>query len=172
MLIWKDIPGYEGVYRISNLGNIISLSRLVISEKSKRTIKEKELKPSKDKDGYPQVVLQLNKSKKRFYLHILMLTIFGPPKPFDEAVCRHLDGSKDNFQISNLTWGSNVDNMADKLIHGTDSRGYKSPITKLTPDLVKEIKERLKTESAASIAKSLNLGKTTVLRIKHNKGYF
>lgn len=48
MEIWKDIIGYEGIYQVSNLGNIKSLKRKTKGKKyGIHFLKEKILKPSK-----------------------------------------------------------------------------------------------------------------------------
>lgn len=49
--VWKDIKGYEGLYQISNLGRVKSLERTVAAKSgSKRTVRERILKPRTDKD--------------------------------------------------------------------------------------------------------------------------
>ena len=62
--IWKDIPNYEDIYQVSNLGNVKSLSRKIISNNGFYFSKEIILKPS-TQDGYLQVKLsKYNKAKK------------------------------------------------------------------------------------------------------------
>lgn len=65
--IWKDIKGYEGLYKVSNLGNIKSLRRKTISRNGKtiynKTENERILKTSSDNKGY--VVVSLSKKRKR-----------------------------------------------------------------------------------------------------------
>ncbi|MCM3273976.1 NUMOD4 domain-containing protein [Paenibacillus elgii] len=53
--IWKDIYGYEGLYKVSNYGNVKSFNK---------TKAGKKLNPKYDKDGYREVVLSNNKKKK------------------------------------------------------------------------------------------------------------
>ena len=55
--IWKDIPEYEGMYQISNLGNVKSLKRKFVKE-------DKILKTVTHKDGYLHVGLYKNKTRK------------------------------------------------------------------------------------------------------------
>jgi len=52
--IYKDVIGYEGIYQVSNLGNVKSL----------KFNKERVLKPSKNVHGYFQVVIVLNCERK------------------------------------------------------------------------------------------------------------
>ena len=56
MEIWKEIPGYEGIYYASNFGRIRSYARNV----------EKIMHPCPNTKGYLQVMLWKNKKKKLF----------------------------------------------------------------------------------------------------------
>ena len=67
--IWKDIEGYEGLYQVSNFGNVKSLNY-------KRSGREKILKPSKDNDGYLHVNLCKNNNQKGFTIHRLVAKTF------------------------------------------------------------------------------------------------
>jgi hypothetical protein len=51
-------------------------------------------------------------------VHRLILEAFVGPAP-DGLECRHLDGDKSNNQISNLCWGTKLENRADRIKHGT-----------------------------------------------------
>lgn len=89
--IWKDIPNYEGLYQISNLGNIMSIRR-------KRLIKS-----DKRKDGYIQVHLTKNKKMKNFLLHRLVAITFIENSNNYEFI-NHIDGNKENNSLNNLEW--------------------------------------------------------------------
>ena len=68
--IWKDVPYYEGLYQVSNFGNVKSLSY-------RRTGLEKILKPCLNKDGYYRVTLhQNNKMKISFAIYIFSCFLF------------------------------------------------------------------------------------------------
>ena len=54
---FKDIHGYEGLYQVSNLGNVKSLPREVFNKTGFRTTKEKILKAGVNSKGYYSVVL-------------------------------------------------------------------------------------------------------------------
>lgn len=64
--IWKDVEGYEGLYQVSNLGNI----------KSIYYSKNKILKPQKDSSGYMQVRLCKNRETKLIFVHRLVRESF------------------------------------------------------------------------------------------------
>ena len=57
MEIYKDIKGYEGLYQVSNLGNVKSIERVIIrSDNRKRTIKEK-IKEGTHNKGYKRITV-------------------------------------------------------------------------------------------------------------------
>jgi hypothetical protein len=101
--IFKDIPNYEGMYQISNLGRIKSIDRKVKSRNSYRISKGKILKPSLDGFGYPIVSLSKNNIKKTKKIHILVCESFLNHFScgFD-IVIDHIDSNKQNNNLSNL----------------------------------------------------------------------
>lgn len=92
--IYKDIEGYEGLYQVSNLGNVKSLN-------FRNTNKEGLLKLGFDKDKYLRVSLNINGFKKLFGVHRLVATTFIP-NPENKPQVNHIDGDKTNNNISNL----------------------------------------------------------------------
>jgi len=70
--IFKDIPNYEGMYQVSNLGNIKSLSRFIKKTRFSYTSKGKLLKPSRLKNNYFCVNLNKDSKGKVFYIHLLV----------------------------------------------------------------------------------------------------
>jgi hypothetical protein len=98
--IWKDVVGYEGVYKVSNLGNVKTKTGRI--RKHRLTT-----------DGYPYVTLIKNGKRKDKSIHRLVATAFIP-NPENLPVVRHLDDCRTNFQISNLCWGTTKQNMMDK----------------------------------------------------------
>lgn len=87
--IWKDIPGYEGIYLASNLGRIRS--------------KNGVLKPSKHRDGYLHVVFCVKGVRKTFLVHRLVALTFIP-NPDNLPQINHKDENKTNNYIDNLEW--------------------------------------------------------------------
>lgn len=94
--IWKDVIGYEGIYQVSNYGNVIRTGYKLSS-------KIKKLKPTKDSVGYYTVALSKNGQKKTKAIHILVAIAFlnHIPNKFD-LVVNHKDFNKLNNNISNL----------------------------------------------------------------------
>lgn len=50
--IWKDIPGFEGYYQVSNCGRVRSQSRTIINSDNQLFLKERMRKLKKSKEGY------------------------------------------------------------------------------------------------------------------------
>ena len=93
--VFKDIPGYEGLYQVSNLGRVKSLNPYGNKEK------ERILKPQKSKNGYLQLVLFKNKLKKMYYVHRLVATTFIE-NPENLPQVNHIDQNKLNNSVDNL----------------------------------------------------------------------
>jgi len=74
---WRDIPNYEGIYKISDLGRIKSLSRIILKKRKYPSIsKEKILKLGKDNRGYSNIVLCFNSKRKTRKVHQLVAIAF------------------------------------------------------------------------------------------------
>lgn len=102
--IFKDIPGYEGMYQVSNFGRVKSLSRLVNSRNNGfRRLKEKILTQNIELGGYPRVNLSVSGKMRFRHIHQLVAeTFLGhiPDKYF--KVVDHKDNNKLNNNLSNL----------------------------------------------------------------------
>lgn len=112
--IWKDIKGYEGLYKISNLGNVMSLHY-------GRTNQPNLLKPQDDhKRGYLKVGFHKNGEYKTFSVHRLVAETFILDKTnfksmpdedrslidLNDLVVNHKDEIKTNNNVENLEWCS------------------------------------------------------------------
>lgn len=141
--IWKDVHGYEGIYKISNLGRILSLSRFIhyVSGNHKYS-KDRILKNHLFKNGYYYVSLSKNKMAKRFLLHRLLAEHFIP-NPNNYPCINHIDTDQTNNSLHNLEWCTHKQNMEHAAKNGLHSRGEKHYMTKLTANQVREIKKRL-----------------------------
>ena len=102
--IWKDIEGYEGLYKVSNMGNVKSLNY-------RRTGKEGILKALKNRGGYLYVNLYKDGICKRCTIHRLVAIAFiSNPDNLPEV--NHKDENKSNNVISNLEWCSSSYNLS------------------------------------------------------------
>lgn len=101
-----DIKGYEGLYKISNKGDVISLSKTSGFLK----LKEKYLKPTVKSKGYLDVKLIKDGIKKHFYIHRLVAKHFIP-NPNNLPQVNHKDKNPSNNNVNNLEWCDNSYNV-------------------------------------------------------------
>lgn len=95
--IWKDIPGYEGLYQASNLGRIRSLIR-------------NKILIGGIKNGYREVILCKNGKRKYMLVHRLIAQTFLENKK-NKPQINHIDGNKHNNNVNNLEWCTRSENM-------------------------------------------------------------
>lgn len=101
--IWKDIPGYEGLYQVSNFGEVRSLRDNL---GRKRTL---VMKPFKNR-GYCRVALQ-NKDKKKYYrVHRLVWEVFNGPIPKGMEV-NHINEDTTDNRLANLNLLTHTENI-------------------------------------------------------------
>ena len=96
MEIWKDIPGYEGSYQVSNCGQVKSVNY-------KLSGKERILKPGKNGGGYLMLALRKNSKRKAFQVHqIVAMSFLGHVPDGMNIVVNHIDNNKLNNHVNNL----------------------------------------------------------------------
>jgi len=101
--IWKDVPGYEGLYQASTLGNIKSLSRKVSRKRGLLSVKERVLKPGLSTEEYLLVVLVKDGCKKSRRVHqIIAETFLGHKVCGNKIVVNHINMIKTDNRLVNL----------------------------------------------------------------------
>jgi hypothetical protein len=119
---FKDILGYEGIYQVSNLGNVKSLAREILKNgKYPFVSKERILKPSKDGGGYYQVSLFKEGKAKRISVHVLVaMTWLGHiPDGTQKIVVDHINNDKLDNRLQNLQLISNRENTSKDKKNGS-----------------------------------------------------
>ena len=113
---WRPIPNFEGLYEVSNLGNVDSLNYHM-------TKKRKRLKARLDIHGYYCVCLSNKQKVKRFKIHRLVALCFIQ-NPDNLPCINHKDENRQNNRVDNLEWctyqynntyGSRIEKMKDKI---------------------------------------------------------
>lgn len=163
---WKDVIGYEGLYKISDYGNVKSL---VYWNGTNKRIKKQSITTR----GYCRIILYKKNKRKWIHTHRLVLETFIGPCP-KEMQCRHLDGNPLNNKLSNLKWGTSSENTQDAIKHKTrfqpDNKGSKNGKSKLTDIRVMEIKHLLASGiSQIQIAKRFHVDPSTICDINLGK---
>lgn len=141
--IWKAIPGYEGLYEVSNLGRVKSLERLAPLPRGRgtRVIKESLMLQKIKRGGYLCINLCAGGIKKYHFVHRLVLGAFVGVQPTGYQAC-HADGNRLNNLPDNLRWDTPKNNSADKFTHGTVARGERINRSLLTEANIIEIRRR------------------------------
>ena len=94
--IWRDIEGFEGLYQVSNTGQVRSLG-------NNRSRKTKILKQYINNKGYKQVGLRKNGKCKKYLVHRLVAQAFIP-NPNNYPIINHKDENPSNNAVWNLEW--------------------------------------------------------------------
>lgn len=150
--IWKDIPGYEGIYVVSNFGKVKSLQRTrKCSYGSIRIVYEKILNHKIDKDGYHIVTLSKEGKTKCIGVHRLVAQAFLP-NSYNFPMINHKDEDPSNNNVDNLEWctakynsnyGTRIDRMlGTKLKNGTIKNVFPKGLKSSNPKLYDKLKYR------------------------------
>lgn len=107
--IWKDVPDYQGLYSISDLGRV------------KSSYYNKILKPSYDRYGYARFSATKNKKQKTLRVHRLVMELFSPENKLPQV--NHIDGDKTNNKLNNLEWATDSENKIHAYSKGLMPKG-------------------------------------------------
>lgn len=158
---WRPIPGYEGIYEISNYGAL----RVLADGRHPGRI----LKSCPHRRGYVLYCL----TRKRYChrtvtVHSLVMLAFVGPRPAGLQI-NHIDGNKRNNFVGNLEYVTPGENMKHAVVMGLMglvARGERSGKAKLNDELVRVIRRRLTAgESQAQIARDVGVAPQTVWNV-------
>ena len=138
---WKSIKDYEGLYEVSNTGFVRSVKREVKSRDAFRRAPSILLKPYHNIWEYQTVTLsKLGITKNKAVARLVALTFLENTDPEKKEV-NHIDGNKDNNNISNLEWVTPLENKKHARATGlVNQLGENNPLAKLTVKKVREIR--------------------------------
>lgn len=135
------VPEYEEQYEVSDLGNVRSRAREVRNTSvSCRSVPAQVIAPYVRQAGYATVRLAKGGKKTSHYVHRLVAEAFHGRGSEGREVL-HRNGNKADNRAANLSWGSRLDNMADRQRLGEAAKGESHGHAKLTEDQVRQIRD-------------------------------
>lgn len=158
--VWKDVPGYEGKYQVSDHGNVRSVDRLVPHPLTKHK-RRKGIPLKQNRNNQERLVVRL--CGKTFYVHTLVALAFLGPKP-EGLMVAHLDGNKDINVPQNLMYATARENSQHRVYHGGRLA---------TPEIVRTVRGTDTSANGALKALAANLGlpKQVIVNIKNGSCY-
>lgn len=123
---WRPIKGYEGLYEVSNLGNVRSLDRYIETEKGKRFIKGKMRKSFISHAGYRMLSL----CSKKYLVHRLVADAFCENTDSERFnVVDHINTDTLDNRAENLRWCDTAGNLANPISRNRRIEGIRRSIT-------------------------------------------
>lgn len=161
---WLPVPGFEGYYEVSDLGNVRSIPRYKCPG---CTLKPRPLPRS----GYMQVSFSVNGVIAMQYVHRLVAAAFIGPCPAGQEVL-HDDDNPANNALDNLKYGTHRKNQADMAERGRSSLGElhgASVLTNQDAAAIRWLWER--GERITDLAIRFRASKPVISRIISNHAY-
>jgi hypothetical protein len=161
---WKDVKGFEGLYQVSNFGNVKRL-------KSKRVLSERLIGRSIDRYGYVKRVLCKQGKMYFFTEHRLVATAFID-NPEDKLTVNHINGIKTDNRVENLEWNTFIENKKHAISTGlTNLKGNRHPKCKLSEEQVLEIRKIGFSQTRTALSKKYGVCRNSILGIITGKNW-
>lgn len=122
---WRDIPGLEGAYQVTDTGLVRSLDRYVNNRGTQMRCRGKMLKLFINHNGYRFVRIK----KRTRFVHALVLEAFVGPRP-SGADTLHANDIRTDNRLENLSWGTRSQNMLDAVARGRHHQVRKTKCSK------------------------------------------
>lgn len=161
--VWKDIEGYVGLYKISNLGRVLSFQHKP---------EGRVLKPGTRSEALPykSVVLCKKRKKKFISIHRLVAKAFLNNK-YNKPFVNHIDNNPTNNKLNNLEWCTPLENTLHATKQNRMAWGARNGNCKLSEETVIHIRRLYNVErhSLLKISSLTGVSKANVLKICNRK---
>lgn len=138
--VWREIPGFEGLYDVSSRGLVRSRDHMVNFNGGTRIMKGRVIKPMFSHGGYHQVNLYRGRKCITTKVHRCVAMAFIPnPLGYDQV--NHKDFDRTNNDVCNLEWCSAKLNTAHNVEAGRIIKGEDKILAKLKESDVVEIRK-------------------------------
>ena len=165
--IWKPVPGWEGLYEIClERQEARSVDRMVSAGRGGHRLARGTVLKTQNSRGYAQVCFKEDGKSTTVKLHHFICAMAHGPRPSPKHVARHLNGDSRDNRPENLAWGTQAENLADMIRHGTSTKGEKNPRAVLGENDAREIRRRCAAgERHGAIAKDFGVSPSNVSAI-------
>lgn len=171
--IWKEIEGYNGVYFVSNIGNVKSINHYLLGRNGSGKQTGRILKPQKSYKGYLRIALSNNKIIFTTGAHRLVATAFIP-NPENKPQVNHINGIKTDNCVENLEWCTNSENQSHAVKNGLcrpnySEKHHNSKLTNQQVLLVRMLNKNGRTGN--SLVREFEVSNVAMNNILRNKTY-
>lgn len=172
---WRDIPGYEGFYQVSSLGNVRSVNRYVTRSDGKILFLKGRVLTTFDSTtcNYKEVQLSYNNVPKKYMIHRLVAICFLGLDVSSDLEVNHKNGDKIDNRLCNLeivTHKQNIKHSIDTMLK--NDYGEKHVRAKLTNQQADDIRRMWwNGVKQVDMANMYGVCKQVINNIVHNKSY-
>lgn len=162
---WLPVVGYEGIYSVSDSGNIMAMNYA-------NTGMLRLLTPTKTSGNYWRVSLTKGGEQKTVYVHRIVMAAFVGPRPVGMQI-NHRNADKKDNRLSNLEYCTASENKRHASQLGLCAHGERNGSAKLTAAQVLSIREEVTNgyRNGAEVARKYGVCKSTVNRILRGKNW-